>query len=175
MRHSLILAAVAAAMSVGAASASATLLYSFETGDADGPTDGFTNNGGGITVSQSTIGATVGANSMENLTVAGATFTGALTQTDIPAALSDPSTTSISLDLTVAPGGQFAGAFADIGRISGSRSSANSPARHTAIRSTSIPRRIRTWIWRREHTAWTSRSLGRTRLRSPCTNPTPRC
>ncbi len=110
MRHSLLTAAVVAAMSIGAASASAgTLLYSFETGDAAGPTDGFTNNGGGITVSQATIGATVGSNSMENSTVAGATFTGALTGTDVPAALSDPSTASISLDLTVAPGGQFTG------------------------------------------------------------------
>jgi hypothetical protein len=116
MRYSVLSAAVVAAMSIGAASASAgTLLYSFESTDAAGPTDGFTNNGGGITVSQSTIGATVGSNSMDNSTVSGATFTGALTQTDIPAALSDPSTSSISLDLTVAPGQQFAGAFADIG------------------------------------------------------------
>jgi hypothetical protein len=116
MRHSLVLAAVVAAMSVGAASASAgTLLYSFEATDAAGPTDGFTNNGGGIVVSPSTIGATVGLGSMENATVSGATFTGALTGTDVPAALSSPSTSAISLDLTIAPGGQFAGAFADIG------------------------------------------------------------
>jgi hypothetical protein len=116
MRHSLLSAAVVAALSIGAASASAgTLLYSFESTDAAGPTDGFAANGGGITVSQATTGATVGSNSMENVSVSGATFTGALTGSDVPAALSDPSTTSISLDLTIAPGQQFAGAFADIG------------------------------------------------------------
>lgn len=118
MRHSLVLAAVVAAMSVGAASANAgTLLYSFETvanGDPNGPLDGFSNNGGGITVTQDTIGATVGSNSMENSSVSGATFTGALTS-DVPAALDNPATDAISFDLTVAPGQQFAGAFADIG------------------------------------------------------------
>jgi hypothetical protein len=104
----------ALALMVAAPSARAQLLYSFESTDAAGPTDGFANNGGGITVSQDTIGATVGTNSMKNVTVAGATFTGALTS-NVPAPLNDPSIGSINVDLTIPSGGQFAGAFADIG------------------------------------------------------------
>jgi len=115
MRHFRLVAAGVAAIFLGVASANAgTLLYSFENGDTPNNLDGFANNGGGITVTHDTIGATVGTGSMDNLTVSGATFTGALTPV-VPAALNDPSVTAISLDLTVAPGQQFTGAFADIG------------------------------------------------------------
>lgn len=108
-------AAGAAALFIGVGSADAgTLLYSFENGDSPNSLDGFAANGGGITVTPSTIGATVGTGSMENSNAANATFTGALT-TLVPAALNSPSVSAISFDLTIAPGQQFTGAFADIG------------------------------------------------------------
>jgi hypothetical protein len=114
MKYSILTLAAVAALSLGAASVNAAgLLYSFETGDSPSNLDGFANNGGGITVTQDTIGATVGSNSMRNSTVAGATFTGALTSS-VPAALT-PDTTDITLDLTINPGETFTGAFADIG------------------------------------------------------------
>ncbi len=116
MRHSLLSAAVVAALSIGAASASASsLLYSFETGDAAGPLDGFGPNGGGVTVTQDTIGTTDGSNSMKVSVVGGATFVGALTG-NIPAALNNPpGVTGIDFDMTVGPNDPFAGAFAVVG------------------------------------------------------------
>jgi hypothetical protein len=116
MRHSLLSAAVVAAMSIGAASASAsTLLYSFETGDAAGPLDGFGPNGGGVTVTQDTIGTTDGSNSMKVSVVQGATFVGALTG-NVPAALNNPpGVTGIDFDLTVGPNDPFTGAFSVLG------------------------------------------------------------
>lgn len=50
------------------------LAYSFETG-----LEGFTNNGGGTTVTLDTIGATEGTNSLKFSQVAGATFTAFIT------------------------------------------------------------------------------------------------
>jgi hypothetical protein len=105
-----------AVMTLGAASARAdSPLYGFENGDSPDNLDGFANNGGGITVTHDTIGATGGsAGSMKNVSVAGATFTGALTSST-PAALSDTSVSAIQFDYTVNPGETFTGAFADIG------------------------------------------------------------
>jgi hypothetical protein len=115
MRYFCSVAASVAALFIGVASSDAgTLLYSFENGDSPDSLDGFAANGGGITVLQSNIGATVGTGAMNNTSAASATFTGALT-TLVPAALNDPSVTAISFDLTIAPGDQFTGAFADIG------------------------------------------------------------
>jgi hypothetical protein len=59
-----------------AALAADALGYSFETG-----LDGYAPNGGGITVTQDTIGATQGTQSMKVAVVAGATFVGAATTT----------------------------------------------------------------------------------------------
>jgi hypothetical protein len=61
---------------VGAAGAADKLGYSFEAG-----LDGFAANGGGVTVTQDTIGATQGTQSMKVAVVAGATFVGAATGT----------------------------------------------------------------------------------------------
>jgi hypothetical protein len=114
MRYSILCGAAVAALALGVSSARAAgLLYSFETGDSPSATDGFAANGGGISVAQSNIGVTDGANSMRNSSVAGATFTGALTGS-VPATLTND-TTDITLDLTINPGEQFTGAFADIG------------------------------------------------------------
>jgi hypothetical protein len=61
---------------VGAAVAADKLGYSFEAG-----LDGYGPNGGGVTVTQDTIGATQGTQSMKVAVVAGATFVGAVTGT----------------------------------------------------------------------------------------------
>jgi hypothetical protein len=85
-----------------------TLVYSYETG-----IDGFAANGGGITVSQDTIGATDGTHSMKVAVVGGATFVGALT-TFLPPAIGDPPGIDyILFDMTIPQ--QFTGAFALVG------------------------------------------------------------
>jgi hypothetical protein len=56
---------------------SQTVVYSFESPPVN--PDGFGPNGGGITVSQDTIGATAGTDSLKVSIVPGATFVGALT------------------------------------------------------------------------------------------------
>lgn len=114
MRASILTVAAAAALMFGSVSAKASgLLYSFENGDTPNSLDGFANNGGGISVTQDTIGATLGSNSMRNSSVAGATFTGALTST-VPANLT-PGTTDITFDMTINDGETFTGAYADVG------------------------------------------------------------
>lgn len=93
-------------------SAHATLAYSFEGGS---PPDGFGPNGGGVTVTQDTIGATDGINSLKASVVNGATFVGALTG-NIPAPIGDPpGIQSIFFDLTIPQGGEFTGGFAVVG------------------------------------------------------------
>jgi hypothetical protein len=85
-------------------------VYSFETGP---PPDGFTNNGGGVTITQDTIGATDGAHSLKASAVGGATFVGALTPNLVPAIVSSASLDHIVFDMTIAE--PFSGAFASIG------------------------------------------------------------
>jgi autotransporter-associated beta strand protein len=123
MRRSLICSAAGmAAIALAASKASATLAYSFETlydsTDTINPAgtrpDDFHPNGGGATVTQSTIGVTNGAFSMEFTQVAGATFTGAQTEV-IPAIINDPNTVALSFDITIPATGNFAGTFARIG------------------------------------------------------------
>jgi len=67
-----------------------TLTYSFETSDQDGKPDGFGPNGGGVTVTQDTIGATNGTHSLKVSVVGGATFVGALTGNSVPTTVGDP-------------------------------------------------------------------------------------
>src|SRR6476646_2347777 len=67
------------------AGANPNLAYSFETG-----LQGFAPNGGGTTITQDTIGATEGANSMKVAIVGGATFVGALTGSLDPNIFGDP-------------------------------------------------------------------------------------
>ena len=59
MRYGLLCAVFTVALMIGARAAIAQLLYSMETGLPTNP-DGFGPNGGGVTVSQSLIGATQG-------------------------------------------------------------------------------------------------------------------
>ena len=105
--------ALAAALTLGAAGlAQAAPAYSFEGGS---PPDGFGPNGGGVTVTQDTIGATDGSKSLKVSVVAGATFVGALSGV-VPAPLNDPpGVGAILFDLTIAPGQEFTGGFAVVG------------------------------------------------------------
>jgi hypothetical protein len=90
------------------ASAQTTLVYSFESG-----LEGFAPNGGGVTVTQDTIGATEGTQSMKVSMVAGAFFAGPLTG-NLPEAIGDPPGVDFVLfDLTITE--PFAGAFNDAG------------------------------------------------------------
>lgn len=109
----ILLCVIAAAMiACTSNSVHATLAYSFEGGS---PPDGFGPNGGGVTVTQDTIGATDGVNSLKASVVGGATFVGALTG-NITTPIGDPpGIQSILFDLTIPQGGEFTGSFALIG------------------------------------------------------------
>lgn len=73
------------------------LAYSFEN-----DLQGFGPNGGGITITQDTIGATDGASSMKVSIVGGATFVGALTPSLDPAIFGDPpGLDHVHFDLTI--------------------------------------------------------------------------
>ncbi len=87
-----------------------TLAYSFESPSVN--PDGFGPNGGGVTITQDTIGATDGTHSMKVSVVSGATFVGALTGNLNPAIGNPPGVDHILFDLTIAPGAEFTGAFA---------------------------------------------------------------
>jgi hypothetical protein len=85
-----------------------TLVYSFESG-----LEGFAPNGGGVTISQDTTGATEGTHSMKVSMVTGAFFAGPLTG-NLPPALGDPPGVDFVLfDLTITE--PFAGTFNDAG------------------------------------------------------------
>jgi hypothetical protein len=114
MRNGLLCAALAAAIMIGARSASAQLLYGMETGTPANP-DGFGPNGGGVTVSQNAVfGVTQGLNSMQVSVVTGATFVGALTTTIAPPLDSPPiPTQSIFVDYTLLTA--YPGSFALMG------------------------------------------------------------
>jgi hypothetical protein len=91
----------------------ATLAYSFEAPPVN--PDGFGPNGGGVTVTQDTIGATQGGNSLKTSVVAGATFVGALTSVVHPSIGDPPGVDYILFDMTIAPGQTFTGGFAVVG------------------------------------------------------------
>jgi hypothetical protein len=116
MKHSIILSAITAiaGFTTIVRAQTPTLIYSFENGDSPNNLDGFAPNGGGATVTQSTIGATDGSSSLKFTMVAGAFFSGPLTANIVPALLS-PETEAINFDLTIPATGQFTGTFADIG------------------------------------------------------------
>jgi hypothetical protein len=88
----------------------AQLVYSFE-----GDLQGFAANGGGTTITADTIGATHGAGSLKASVVAGATFVGALTSTVPPAIGDPPGVNHVLFDMTIAPGEEYTGGFANIG------------------------------------------------------------
>lgn len=74
-----------------------TLAYSFEFDDFEG----FSPNGGGVTIDLDTIGATDGAGSMKMSIVQGATFVGALTRLLTPEFGDPPGLEVIVFDLTI--------------------------------------------------------------------------
>ncbi len=86
------------------------LAYSFETG-----TDGFGPNptGGGITVTQDTIGATEGASSLKVAISNGQTFVGALASELAPSVGDPPGLDYFLVDITIPEA--FTGTFADLG------------------------------------------------------------
>lgn len=112
MRKAFVAVAMVAALSL-AATAKAQLAYSFES-PAVNP-DGFGPNGGGVTVTQDTIGATNGTHSMKVSVVQGATFVGALTGNVSPLIGDPPGVIAISADVTIGPNDAFTGAFDLIG------------------------------------------------------------
>ena len=114
MHRSFARAVFAMVVATAALSARAqVLLYSFEDG-----TQGFGPNGFPVpTVAQDTVGATQGTHSLLFGLGANQTFSGALTETVNQAALLDPSTSAIAVDVTVPQGaGEYTGAgFANLG------------------------------------------------------------
>jgi hypothetical protein len=106
----------AIAMFVGACNVYAdTTVYSFETVDGAGHPDGFSPNGGGITVTQDTFGATDLLHSMKTSVVTGATFVGALTTVVNPLINNPPGVDAVKFDLTIGPNDAFTGGFDVIG------------------------------------------------------------
>ncbi len=112
MRKSLLAVAIAAAMCLGAASAHAQLLYSFETGDAGGGRDGFLPNNGVTSTAQAVYGTTVGSNSLEVVTPGG--YTGTYTTANLPAALGDPGLVGFTADVSISPNAPYGGNYSDI-------------------------------------------------------------
>jgi hypothetical protein len=99
----------ATAIACNGNAAHAALAYSFEGG-----TDGFGPNGGGVTVTGDTIGATNGTGSLKVAVVNGATFVGALTGAVTTSPINDPpGVTSIFFDVTLPAA--YTGTYADIG------------------------------------------------------------
>ncbi|HUB25312.1 MAG TPA: PEP-CTERM sorting domain-containing protein [Tepidisphaeraceae bacterium] len=110
--------AVGSVLGVGVTTAQAqVLLYSFEGSDSPNSLDGFANNGPGITVSASTIGATNGTGSMELVTTfAAGGFVGALSTAPTQLqTLDNPAFTSVSVDVTVPTTPAFTGTYSDLG------------------------------------------------------------
>jgi hypothetical protein len=112
MRNVLLSVAALAAAACFAGSARADLAYSFE---GAAPPDGFSANGGGVNVTQGTIGATQGTNSLGISVVAGATFVGALSGNVHPSIGDPPGLEYVLFDLTIPQGGEFTGGFALVG------------------------------------------------------------
>lgn len=113
MRYSMLCGAALAALTLGAASAHAQLLYSFETGDSPNSKDGFVANG--LLPTQTTTGATVGTGALQLVNPTGGTFVSSYTQGNLPAALSDPGLAGFTFDLTIPSSPAFAGTFSDLG------------------------------------------------------------
>jgi len=84
-----------------------TTVYSFEAPPVN--PDGFGPNGGGITVTQDTFGATDLLHSMKTSVVTGATFVGALTTAVNPLINNPPGVDAVKFDLTIGPNDAFAG------------------------------------------------------------------
>lgn len=110
MRKILLCIIAGAMITCTSKSVHATLAYSFEGATPDG----FGPNGGGVTVTQDTIGATDGINSLKASVVGGATFVGALGGATAPIG-DPPGIQSILFDLTIPQGGEFTGGFAVVG------------------------------------------------------------
>jgi hypothetical protein len=114
MRNGLVWLAAAAAIALcGESAEGQTLAYSFEAPPVN--PDGFGPNGGGVTVSQDTIGTTNGLSSLQVDVVQGATFVGALTGVVHPSIGDPPGADYILFDMTIDAGQEFTGGFAVVG------------------------------------------------------------
>lgn len=110
MRKSLVCFATVAVCCLATWANAQSLVYSFE---GAAPPDGFGPNGGGVTISQDTIGTTQGLNSLKASVVGGATFVGALTG-NVAAPINDPpGVAKVLFDMTITE--PFAGSFALVG------------------------------------------------------------
>jgi hypothetical protein len=105
--------AVVAILCCAGAAYADTTVFSFEAPPVN--PDGFGPNGGGITVSQDTFGATDLLHSMKASVIGGATFVGALTAAVNPLINNPPGVDAIKFDLTIGPNDTFLGAFDIIG------------------------------------------------------------
>jgi len=104
----------AVAILICACSAKAdTTVYSFEAPPVN--PDGFGPNGGGVTISQDTFGATDLLHSMKMSVVQGATFVGALTTVVNPLINNPPGVDAVKVDMTIGPNDAFTGGFDVIG------------------------------------------------------------
>ena len=96
-------------LALAASTSHAAVAYDLESAGLDG----FGPNGGGVTVTPDSIGATNGPTSMKIEVVEGATFVGALTPVITPPIGDPPGVESIVFDLTITE--EFTGGFAAIG------------------------------------------------------------
>lgn len=109
MKKTLMVAATLVALMGCASLAQAQAqIYSFEGG-----LEGMAPNGGGVSVTSDTIGATSGSNSMKVAVVTGATFVGALDQTPPALVNNPPGAEYLTFDMTLQE--PFTGGFAVIG------------------------------------------------------------
>lgn len=111
MRKRLLCVAWAVLLHCSGVSAQTTLLYDMEGAP---PPDGFGPNGL-ITVSQDSLGATQGVNSMRNAIPGASTFVGALTTVVPPALNNPPGVDHILFDMTIDAGDEFTGLSAAVG------------------------------------------------------------
>ncbi len=112
MKYSLLCGAAFAALALGGVSARGqVLLYSFEVGDSPNTIDGFGPNG--LLPSSSTIGATNGSNSLKLISPAGG-YSDAYTTANLPAPLSNPALSAITMDVTIPATPAYAGNYSNL-------------------------------------------------------------
>jgi len=112
MRRSFVVVFAAGLLGFAVSARAQTQLYNFEN-DAQG----FGPNGFPVpTVQQSTVGATEGTHALQFALGQNQNFSGALTGTVNQAALLDPATNALGLDVTIVPGQNYTGTgFANLG------------------------------------------------------------
>jgi len=103
-------AVIAAMLFVGVSAHADALLYSFEAGDSPNSLDGFSSNGPGNTLSNSTtVGVTNGVQSLL-VTNGNSSFAG-IASGSVPATMNNDKITAISLDATIPSAEAYSGGF----------------------------------------------------------------